>query len=61
MFAMPNVHLQYPIESDGIAFVSVFDDRTRAPRVKYPNYDAYLNQLSDEFGVKLSSHHRHGG
>jgi hypothetical protein len=33
MFAMPNVQPQYPIESDGIAFVSVFDDRTKALRV----------------------------
>jgi hypothetical protein len=50
MFAMPNVQPQYPIEIDGIAFVSVFDDRIKALRVKHPNYDTYL---SDEFGVKL--------
>ena len=31
--AMPNVQPQYPIEIDGIAFVSVFDDRIKALRV----------------------------
>ena len=54
MFAMPNVQPQYPIENDGIAFVSVFDDRIKALRIKHPNYDAYLNQFFDEFGVKLN-------
>jgi hypothetical protein len=54
MFAMPNVQPQNPIELDGIAFVSAFDDRIKALRGKYRNYDAYLNQFSDEFGVKLN-------
>jgi hypothetical protein len=42
------------IEIDGIALVSVFDDRIKALRVKHPNYDAYLSQFSDEFGLKLN-------
>jgi hypothetical protein len=31
-----------------------FDGRIKALRAKYPNYDSYLNQFSDEFGVKLN-------
>jgi hypothetical protein len=54
MFAMPNVQPQKPIEIDGIAFVSVFDDRIKALRAKYANYDSYLNQFSNEFGVKVN-------
>jgi hypothetical protein len=54
MFAMPNVQPQNPIEIEGMAFVSVFDDRIKALRIKYPNYDGYLNRFSDEFGVKLN-------
>ncbi len=54
MFAMPNVQPQNPIEIDGIAFVSVFDDRIKTLRIKYPNYDSYLDKFSDEFGVKLN-------
>ena len=54
MFAMPNVQPQNPIEIDGVAFVSVLDDRIKALRAKYPNYDSYPNQFSNEFGVKLN-------
>jgi len=41
MFAMPNVQPQNPIEIDGVAFVSVFDDRIKALRAKDLNYDSY--------------------
>jgi hypothetical protein len=54
MFAMPNVQPQNSIDIEGVAFVSVFDDRIKALRTKYPNYDKYLNQFTDEFGVKLN-------
>ena len=54
MFAMPNVLPQNPIEIEGMAFVSVFDNRIKALRIKYPNYDAYLNKFSNEFGVELN-------
>jgi hypothetical protein len=39
MFAMPNVQPQNSIDIEGVAFVSVFDDRIKALRAKYPNYD----------------------
>ena len=53
-FAMPNVQLQYPIESGGIAFVSVVDYRTKALWVKYPNYDAKLIRKLIQVRVKLN-------
>ena len=55
MFAMPSVLPQNPIEIDGIAFVADFDDRIKALRKKYPNYDDYLNRFTNEFGRKLST------
>jgi hypothetical protein len=55
MFAMPNVLPQNPIEIDGIAFVADFDDRIKALRNKYPNYDDYFNRFTNEFGKKLST------
>ena len=54
MFAMPNVIPQNPIEVDGIAFVAAFDDRIKALRLKYPKYDEYLNQFTNEFGTKIN-------
>ena len=55
MFAMPNVLPHNPIEIDGIAFVADFDDRIKALRKNYPNYDDYLNRFTNEFGRKLST------
>lgn len=54
MFAMPNVQPQNVIEIEGVAFVSVHDQRIKDLRSQYSNYDAYLNKFSDEFGIKLN-------
>jgi hypothetical protein len=59
-FAMPNVQPQNAIEIDGIVFVSVFDPRIQALRTQHPNYDAYLNQISDKFWRQVEPQHDHG-
>jgi hypothetical protein len=54
MFAMPNVQVQEPIETDGMALVSMFDPRIKALTKQHKNYGLYIRRFSNEFGQKIA-------
>src|SRR5262245_12139041 len=53
MFALPNIRVLDPVEIDHIAIIYADDKRIRELEVKYPTFNLYLSQFSNEFAVKL--------
>src|SRR5690349_9750668 len=54
MFAMPNVKVQDPVEVDGIAIVSPFDQRIVELTQKYPRFGVFIKRFKTEFSRDLS-------
>ncbi len=53
MFALPNVDVEEPIETDGMALVSVRDERIRELANQHKNFAAYIDKFESEFGGKI--------
>jgi hypothetical protein len=53
MFALPNVDVDEPIEADGIALVSLRDDRIHALAEKHKNFAEYISRFESEFGSRV--------
>jgi hypothetical protein len=53
MFALPNVHVTFPIEVDGFAMVPPDDFRINAIAKKQPRFGSFLKKFKTEFGVPV--------
>lgn len=53
MFALPNVEVRNPIEVDGFALASIYDERVRELAAAHPNFNEFLNQFTTEFGQPI--------
>jgi hypothetical protein len=49
MFALPNIDISEPIETEGLALVPVRDERIQKLAKDHPNFAAYLNSFRTEF------------
>lgn len=54
MFALPNIHVQVPIERPGIAIVSCQDERLKTLAKEHRRFAMYLGCFETEFGVQVS-------
>src|SRR5215813_3186543 len=53
MFALPSLWQVEPVEIEHLALVYAEDSRVKALAAEHPNFAAYLNQFSTEFGDKV--------
>ncbi len=53
MFALPNVDVEEPIEVDGMALVSLRDDRIHQLIEKYTKLAEYVGKFESEFGNRI--------
>jgi len=53
MFALPNIALEDPIDVDGVALVSIHDDRIQALAKKHKRFASYLGRFRSEFGREV--------
>ena len=54
MFALPHVAAYEPIETDGIALVTLEDPRLKAMAKEHSSFAKYLNKFWDEFSSQLA-------
>jgi hypothetical protein len=54
MFALPNIHVEEPIERPGIALVSLKDERLTTLSKKHRRFAMYMRSFTTEFGVAIS-------
>jgi hypothetical protein len=54
MFTLPNISIEEPIEIDGVAILSVHDERAQALARRHNRFSMYLNQFTSEFGQQVS-------
>jgi hypothetical protein len=53
MFALPNVDVEEPIETDGMALVSLRDDRIHRLAGQHNNFAAFIDKFESEFGGRV--------
>jgi hypothetical protein len=53
MFALPNVHVTFPIEVDGFAMAAPDDFRIKAIAKKQPRFGSFMKKFKTEFGVPV--------
>jgi hypothetical protein len=54
MFTLPNIETQVSIEIDGVALVSVADERAETLARRHRRFAMYLNRFTSEFGQQVS-------
>jgi hypothetical protein len=54
MFTLPNVLIEEPIEADGVAMVSVHDERAQTLARRHRRFSMYLNRFTSEFGQQVA-------
>jgi hypothetical protein len=54
MFALPNINVKEPVETQWLALMCAGDKRVTSLAATNPNFAAYLKQFSTEFGVTIS-------
>jgi hypothetical protein len=53
MFVLPNVDIDEPIEADGMALVSLRDERIHTLADKHKNFAEYISRFESEFGGRI--------
>jgi hypothetical protein len=54
VWAMPNVTLDEPVETELAALVSTADERLRSIAARRPGLQTFLSAFRDEFGVPIA-------
>jgi hypothetical protein len=54
MFTLPNILIEEPIEADGVALVSVHDERVQTLAGRHERFAMYLNRFTTEFGQQVA-------
>jgi hypothetical protein len=54
MFTLPNISIDEPVEIDGVAMVSVHDERAQTLARRHKRFSMYLNRFTSEFGQQIS-------
>jgi hypothetical protein len=57
MFTLPNISIDEPVEIDGVAMVSVHDERAQTLARRHKRFSMYLNRFTSEFGQQTPGGH----